>query len=80
MQVVYWCTNPIKAVTVVQAICYKRIIIIIIIIMNNILTRYNFTYTNINYVHNIKRKKAIFQPAVLTQAEIRNILFTRRLF
>jgi hypothetical protein len=43
MQVVYWCINPIKAVTVVQAICYKRIIIIIII-MNNILTRYNFTY------------------------------------
>jgi hypothetical protein len=33
------------------------IIIIIIIIMNYISTRYNFTYTKINYVQDIKRKK-----------------------
>jgi hypothetical protein len=32
-------------------------IIIIIIIMNYISTRYNFTYTKINYVQDIKRKK-----------------------
>ena len=32
-------------------------IIIIIIIMNYISTRNNFTYTKINYVQNIKRKK-----------------------
>jgi hypothetical protein len=31
--------------------------IIIIIIMNYISTRYNFTYTKINYVQDIKRKK-----------------------
>jgi hypothetical protein len=36
--------------------------------------------TKNNDVHNIKRKKMIFQPAVLTQVEIRNILITRRLF
>ena len=46
--------------------------IIIIIIMNYISTRYNFTYTKINYVQDKKEKKVIFQPAVLTQAEIRN--------
>jgi hypothetical protein len=33
------------------------IIIFIIIIMNYISTRYNFTYTKINYVQDIKRKK-----------------------
>jgi hypothetical protein len=33
------------------------VIIIIIIIMNYISTRYNFTYTKINYVQDIKRKK-----------------------
>ena len=27
-----------------------------------------------------RRKKVIFRPAVLTQVEIRNIVFTRRLF
>jgi hypothetical protein len=41
--------------------------------MNYISTRYNFTYTKINYVQDIKRKKGdLDQPAVLTQAEIRN--------
>ena len=35
----------------------KKQIIIIIIIMNYISTRYNFTYTKINYVQDIKRKK-----------------------
>ena len=33
------------------------IYIIIIIIMNYISTRYNFTYTKINYIQDIKRKK-----------------------
>jgi hypothetical protein len=33
------------------------IIIIIIIIMNYISTRYNFIYTKINYVQDMKRKK-----------------------
>jgi hypothetical protein len=32
-------------------------VIIIIIIMNYISTRYNFTYTKINYVQDIKSKK-----------------------
>ena len=34
----------------------RTIIIIIIIIMNYISTRYNFTYSKINYVQDIKRK------------------------
>ena len=68
----YACTKVTNATGIAFATGILSEFIIIIIIMNYISTRYNFTYTKINYVQDIKRKKVIFQPAVLTQAEIRN--------
>ena len=49
------------------------------ILYTNILTRYNSPNKN-NDVLKLKRKMVIFQLAMLTQVEIRNISFTRRLF
>ena len=53
--------------------------IIIIIIMNNIFTRYNFTYQKY-YVHERKEKGDLPTGRAHTSIEIRNTIFTRKLF
>ncbi len=47
--------------------------------MNNIFTRYNFTYQN-NYVHERKEKGDLPTGRAHTSIEIRNTIFTRKLF
>ena len=52
---------------------------VIIIIMNNIFTRYNFTYQKY-YVHERKEKGDLPTGRAHTSIEIRNTIFTRKLF
>ena len=47
--------------------------------MNNIFARYNFTYQN-NYVHERKEKGDLPTGRAHTSIEIRNTIFTRKLF
>ncbi len=47
--------------------------------MNKIFTRYNFTYQN-NYVHERKEKGDLPTGRAHTSIEIRNTIFTRKLF
>jgi hypothetical protein len=58
--------------------CRDVSVIIIIIIMNYISTRYNFTYTKINYVQDIKRKKGDLPTGRAHTS--RNKKITRKLF
>ena len=58
---------------------YGDNVIIIIIIMNNIFTRYNFTYQKY-YVHERKEKGDLPTGRAHTSIEIRNTIFTRKLF